>query len=169
MLQLHCTQRVREQFGIRADRLAESKTSNAALGNWYVNLVTIDRRKSLIFMSERTSLSFLLFGVKKKSGVVLADLFVNGLVQLLQLEGFTGPGIHRAVGAGGQLEYSKTKNRKALVNLNDLQQLYTLAILDEGGFSHCNLWEIMRRMNRMPQKNIGWAFSIELARDAIAA
>lgn len=99
----------------------------------------------------------------------MAEVFVNGLVQLLQLEDFTGPEIHRAVGAGGQLEYSKTKNRKALGNLNDLQQLHTLAILDEGGFSRCNLWEIIRRMNRMPQKNIGWAFSIALARDVIAA
>jgi hypothetical protein len=42
-----------------------------------------------------------LFGVKKKSGVVLAELFVNGLVQLLELEDFT-PAIHRAIGAGGQ-------------------------------------------------------------------
>ena len=168
MLQLHCTYKVREQFGIHADRLAESNTSNAALGNWYVNLLTIDRRKTLIFMSERTLLSFLLFGVKKKSGGVLAELFVSGLVQLLELEDFTGPEIHRAIGAGGQLQYSKTRNRKALGNLNDLQQLYTLAILEEGGFSHCNLWEIMRRMNRMPQRNIGWVYSIELARDAIA-
>jgi len=168
MLQLHCTQKVREQFGIRADRLAESKTSNAALGNWYVNLLTIDRRKTLIFMSERTLLSFLLFGVKKRSGVVLAELFVNGLVQLLELEDFTDPAIHRAIGAGGQLQYSKAGNRKALGNLNDLQQLYTLAILEEGGFSHCNLLEIIRRMNRMPQRNIGWAYSIELTRDAIA-
>ena len=169
MLELHCTRKVREQFGIHADPFEESETFNSALGNWYVNLVTIDRRKTLIFMSERTLLSFVLFGIKKNSGHVLAELFVNGLVQLLELEDFTAPESYRAIGAGGELQYSKATNRKALGNLNDLQQLYTLAILEEGGFSHCNLWEIMRRMNRMPQKNIGWAYSIDLARDAIAA
>jgi len=169
MLQLHCTQKVCKQFGIHADPPAEPKTSTAALGNWYVNLVTIDRRKSLIFMSERTLLSFLLFGVKKNSRVVLAELFVHGLVQLLEMEDFTGPQILRAIGAGDELRYSKTRNRKALGNLNDLQQLYTLAILDQGGFAHCNLWEIIRGMNRMPQRNIGWAYSIQLTRDAIAA
>ena len=169
MLQLHCTRKVREQFGIPAGRLEQSKTSDAALGNWCVNLVTIDRRKTLIFMSERTLLSFVLFGVKKSTRAALAELFVNGVVQLLELEGFTAAEIYRAIGVGGELQYSKATNRKALGNLNDLQQLYTLSILEEGGISHCNLWEIMRRMNRMPQRNIGWAFSIELARDAIAA
>jgi hypothetical protein len=168
MLQLHCTQKVRKQFGIDVDS-HDSKPSNAALGNWYVNLGTIDRRKTLIFMSERTLLSFLLFGVKKQTQVSLADLFVRGLAQLLELEEFTEPQIHRAMGVGGHLQYSKTGNRKALGNLNDLQQLYTITILNEGGFSHCDLWAIIRKMNRMPQRNIGWAYSIELARDAIAA
>jgi hypothetical protein len=107
-----------------------------------------------------------LFGVKKSSSAALAEIFVNGVVQLLESEGLTAPEIYRAL--GGELQYSKTTNRKALGNLNDLQQLYTLAILDEGGFSHCNLWTIMSRMNRMSQRNIGSAFSIELARDAIA-
>jgi hypothetical protein len=169
MLQLHCTQKVREQFGIRPDSLAAPAVSDAALGNWYANLVTIDRRKTLILMSERTYLSFLLFGVRKQAKGRLAELFVAGLVQLLEIEGFTEPQIHRAVGTGGLLEYSKTNNRKALGNLNDLQQLYKEHILCNGSVADCNLWEIIRKTNRMPQRNLGWAFSIDMAREAVGA
>jgi hypothetical protein len=169
VLQLRCTQKVRDQFGIQAKSLASPKESDAALGNWYVNLVTISRRKTLIFMSERTLLSFLLFGVRKKSKVNLAELFVRGLVQLLEMEGFTESQIHKAIGTGGELQYSKATNRKALGNLNDLQQLYDLQVFNQGGLANCNLWEIMREMNRMPQRNIGWSYSIELVRKVVAA
>lgn len=167
MLQLCCTKNVIKQFGIPPESLAVASPTDAALGNWYVNLVTIERRKTLICMSERTLLSFLLFGIKKSSKHSLAELFIAGLVQLLEMEGFTEAQIHRAVGAAGVLEYCATSNRTVLGNLNDLQQRYRESILYNGGFSGCNLWELMRRMNRMPQRNIGWAYSIDCAREAV--
>ena len=168
MVQLGCTTKVLEQFRLRKDFLSEPRRGDAVLGNWYVGLVTIERRKTLIFMNERTLLSFLLFGVKKSNAQALGDLFIAGLTQLLQLEGFSQPGIAQALGGCELVELSRTMNRKALGNLNNLARLYRWHILSEGGFKHCDLWQIISGLNRMPQRNIGWGYSIDLAKDLVA-
>jgi hypothetical protein len=165
MLQLRCTKKVLDQFGISPKSLVEPEASDAPLGNWCVNMVTIERRKTLIFMSERTLLSFLIFGVRKGNSTDLGELFVRGLFQLLELEGFAEAQIEGALGKDRLLTLSKSHNRKALGNLNDLQQKYQHHVAYDGGFQHCDLWQIISSTNRMPQKNLGWKYSIEVARE----
>ena len=45
MLQLRCTRKVLDQFRIPEESLWEPEDGDATLGNWYLNLATIDRRK----------------------------------------------------------------------------------------------------------------------------
>ena len=149
--------------------MAEPQSADAALGNWYVNLVKIDRRNSLIFMSERTLMSFLVFGVRKSNSTQLAEIFFRGVVQLLELEGFTETEIETALGSDWTLTVARTDNRKALGNLNDLARIYEHKVWYEHGFKHCDLWKITSSTNRMPQKNIGWGYSIDLARELVQA
>ena len=167
MLQLRCTKKVLDHFRISDPALAEPQSTDAALGNWYVNLVKIDRRNTLIFMSERTLLSFVLFGVRKSNSTKLAEIFIHGAMQLLQLEGFTESEIASALGGDGILTVTKTDNRKALGNLNDLMRIYEHSVWYEHGFKHCDLWGIISSTNRMPQKNIGGGYSIDLARELV--
>ena len=167
MLQLRCTKKVLEQFGIGVESLNEPASGNATLGNWYVNLVTIDRRKSLIFMSERSLLSFLLFGVRKDNAKNLAELFVNGYVQLLELEDFSETQIEHALHGCELITVAKTADRKAMGNMNDLMRIYDQKIYYDGGLKNCDMWSIISSTNRMPQRNIGWDFSIDKARELI--
>ena len=168
MLQLRCTRKVLDQFKIQTDTLFEPEPTDAALGNWYVNLATIERRKTLIFMSERTLLSFLVFGIRNDNAKNLEALFVHGLVQLLEFEGFTGEQVSSALGSDGVVVLTKTDNRKALGSMNDLVQVYEQKIWYEHGFKYCDLWKTISSTNRMPQKNLGWGFSIDLARELVS-
>ena len=168
MLQLRCTKKVLDQFELRPENLDEARPTEAALGNWYVNLTTIQRRKTLIFMSERTLLSFLIFGIRKNSSQDIGELFARGLVQLLELEGFDDNQIASALGRDGLITVTKTNNRSTLGNLNDLIAIYDHCIWYDGGFKHCNLWDIISKTNRMPQRNIGWGYSIDIARELVA-
>ena len=169
MLQLRCTKKVLDQFAVPKDALHEPIPTDAKLGNWYVNLVTIERRKTLIFMSERTLLSFLLFGVKKKNSKYLGELFTRGLVQLLEMESFSEQQIQSVLGAKGEVSLTKTDNRIALGNMNDLMRIYEHKIWYEHGFKHCDIWQIIQSTNRMPQRNIGWGYSIDVARELLAS
>ena len=89
MFQLRCTGKVIKELGLKPNQLSEVKKPNSILGNWYVNLTTIDRRKTLIFVSERTLLSFMIFGVKKSNVGKIHTTFINGISQLLSIEGFS--------------------------------------------------------------------------------
>ena len=169
MLQLRCTKKVLDQFAVTKDALHEPTPTDATLGNWYVNLVTIERRKTLIFMSERTLLSFLLFGIKKKNSKNLGELFTRGLVQLLEMESFSEQQIQSVLGAKGEVSLTKTDSRIALGNMNDLMRIYEHKIWHEHGFKHCNIWQIIQSTNRMPQRNIGWNYSIDVARELVAS
>jgi len=118
-------------------------------------------------MSERTFLSFLLFGVRKDNSNSIPQVFANGLSQLLEIEGFSDDQIEKVFSEYQQCELTKTNNRSALGNLRDLMLNYEHAIMYEGGLKHCNLGEIIHGMNRMPQSNLDWKFSINVARDLI--
>src|SRR3989344_5431797 len=154
MLQLRCTQKVLREFGLKPDDVSTTRDPDSPLGNWYVNLFMVDRRKTFLFMNERTFLSFIIFGIKKSN------------VQKMP-EGFDVAEIDRVFGGYEAIEFTKTDSRRMLGNMNDLTSLYQHFILSDGGFNYCNLNEIISKINRTPQRNLGWSLSIEVVRDLL--
>lgn len=159
MLQLRCTQKVQKALGLKLSDLSPVRAPNSLLGNWYVNLFSVDRRKTFIFMNEKTLLSFIIFGVRKNNIKNLPESFIGGLEQALTMEGLNISQINRVFADYKEIEFTKTDSRSVLGNLNDLVWLYKNYILDEGGYKYCNLGEIIRKLNNMPQRNIGWSKS----------
>ena len=51
MLQLKCTQKVLKELGIKPS-VAQAREPDTRLGHWYVNLFTVDRRKTFLFMND---------------------------------------------------------------------------------------------------------------------
>ncbi len=167
MLQLRCTGKVQKELGLKPNELSEIKEPDSTLGNWYVNISTIDRRKTFLFVNERTLLSFILYGVKKSNISHIHETFVKALNQLLLMEGIDYPVLDKINNEYNHLEYTKTNSRSVLGNMNDLMYFYKHFIYSAGGLKHCNLDDIIQRINRTPQKNIGWGYSIDLAKDLL--
>ena len=67
MFQLRCTGKVIKTLGLKPQDLFDAKMSDSLLGDWYVNEFFLDRRKTFIFMSEKTLLSFIIYGIKKSN------------------------------------------------------------------------------------------------------
>jgi hypothetical protein len=109
-----------------------------------------------------------IFGIKKSNVQEMPNVFVRGLVQLLVLEGFKSAEIERALADYETFEIGRTDSRRLLGNMNDLMDLYRHHILWEGGFKSCDLDGIFGRINRTPQRNLGWAFSIDVTRELLA-
>ena len=164
MLQLRCTAKVINELGLRSGKLAMPAQGESILGNWYLNLFTVDRRKTFIFVNERTLLSFIVFGVKKSNVDKTPVIFLNGLDHLLVLEGIEPGEISRVFRGYESLEFTKTNSRKVLGNMNDLVDMYRYHILYEGGFRSADIGSIIMRVNRTPQRNLGWSSSIEMVR-----
>jgi len=167
MLQFRCTAKAQKMLGIKSKDLSEIKTSRSMLGNWYVNISTIDRRKTFLFVNERTLLSFILYGVKKSNIANMHEMFLAALNQLLLLEGVDDHVINKLNKEYLHFEYTKTNNKRVLGNMNDLMSLYKHFIYSEDGLKYCDLTNIIHRINNTPQKNIGWAYSIELTKELL--
>lgn len=167
MLQFRCTAKVQKELGLKPKDLDAVQDPDTMLGNWYVNISTIDRRKTFLFVNERTLLSFILYGIKKSNIVNMHEGFLKALNQLLLMEGVDYPVIDKLNNEYLQLEYTKTNSKQILGNMNDLMYLYKELIYTAGGLQHCDLSDIIHQLNTMPQKNIGWGYSIDLAKELL--
>lgn len=61
MTLLHCTQKLLKELG--TPPLVDTPAVTEGLGNWYANLIRIDRKKCILFTNEKTLLSFLIQNV----------------------------------------------------------------------------------------------------------
>lgn len=169
MLQLRCTAKVQKALGIKPGDLAEPTKGDSLLGNWYINLFTVDRRKTLIFVNEKTLLSFIIFGIKKSNIKNTPETFLRGLDQLLTIEGFTPRDIDKVFRDYEAYQFTKTVSRSVLGNMNDLVDLYKHYILYDGGFKHVDVGKVILQINRTPQRNLGWSNSIEMIRELLTS
>ena len=167
MLQFRCTAKVQKELGLKTKDLDDIQDSGTMLGNWYVNVSTIDRRKTFLFVNERTLLSFILYGIKKSNITNFHERFLKALNQLLLMEGVDYPVINKLNNEYLHLKYTKTGSKQVLGNMNDLMCLYKELIHTEGGLQYCDLTGIIHQLNTMPQKNIGWGYSIDLAKELL--
>jgi hypothetical protein len=149
MQYLKCTQLVRDFLNIKAVIPLFEPTLPKIFGCWYVNVFTVDRKKTLIFMNEQTLLSFVVFGVKKSNCSDLGLVFRRGLEQLLCMENLPAYKIKKILQEYAVLQYSKTDSRSALGNLNDLIFHYKYIVLDHGGFDYCDVGNTIHNINRM--------------------
>ena len=141
MLQLRCTSKVLKLLDLGPKDLAEMRAPDSLFGNWYVNLFVVDRRKTLLFMNERTLLSFVIYGVRRDNVKNIQHVLLRGIDQLLTLEGFNISEINKVFSGYDSAEFTKTGSRRLLGNMNDLMDGYKHSILYEGGLKCCDLAE----------------------------
>ena len=164
MLQLRITGKLQKEIGIKPEFFSDVAEHDTVLGNWYLNIFTLDRRKAIIFLNERTLYSFILYGVKKLSVEKIGESFIAGLEQALEFEGIPSNIIKRIKLEYGMFEFTKTDSKKVLGNMNDLVSLYSHFVYYDGGLKNCDMTEVIMRINRTPQRNIGWDYSINTLR-----
>ena len=165
MIQLRLTQKVQKAAGINSKQLVEVSEAKTGLGSWTVNLFNQNRRKVLIFVNDTTLYSFVLTGIRKEHYGKLSECFGLGLLQLLEVDGFTEKEIAFLIAGVGQISYTKTNSRKVLGTVNDLVWHYQHSITLGGGLGQADIGGIIHRVNRMPQKNLEWSYAIDAVRE----
>jgi hypothetical protein len=158
------TGKLQKEIGIKTASLTEVSDHDTLLGNWCVNIFTLDRRKTTIFVNERTHYSFIIYGIKKSNVGKLSEIFVAGLEQSLTFEGLPSSIIKRISLEYGMCQFTKTDSKKVLGNMNDLVGMYSHSVYYNGDLKNCDLSDITLRINRTPQRNIKWEYSINVLR-----
>ena len=168
-MQIRCTQKLLKELGVKNRDLSAIEESDSVLGNWYANIFTLDRRKTIIFVNEITLLSFIMYGIRKDNIKKFPDIFINGVEQVLAMTGVRENIIKNVVSEYSSIILTKTDSKKVLGNMNDLIWMYTNHVQSDGGFKHVDLFEVIARINRTPQRNIGWNYSDEITKELLSA
>ncbi len=145
---LHCTQKLLKELG--SPHLQNPGESITGLGNWYANLLAIDRRKCILFTNEKTLYSFLILKVKKENLKNIVDDFLFNLNLNLQAEGFPIEVIGRVMQEYTDIGFAKTASRQILDSMNELTFQYKYLIINRyGGIENIRILRVNKEINRV--------------------
>ena len=157
-----CTQKLAKELGIKPSSPQSEKNG---LGNWFANLLSIDRRKCALFTHEQTLYSLLVPNLKKPEFQHLDDIFVQALFKQLRVEMFTQGQIENILEEyDGKIKYAKTENRSLLGSMNDLAFHIKTEVQFQGGLGNADMILLARKLNHIPFKAIGFEYPETLFR-----
>ena len=160
---IRCTRKLLTEMEARVASAAEPAQA-ARLGDWYAHLLRIDRKKCVIFTSERTLLTFLAVGLDRDAIRDYAALFQDGLRRLLESEGFAPGDVDRVLDEYQELALAPTTDRSVLGSLNDLARMAAAHIERDGGLRGCDLGAINHQLNRTPMGRLQMASPLATTR-----
>ncbi|MEK6583118.1 MAG: hypothetical protein AABY50_02160 [Nitrospirota bacterium] len=161
---IHCTKKLQKEMGLSSSGLTNEEPENSFLGSWHANLISIDRRKCVLFANDKTLFNFLIPDVTRAQLREMDKLFLLFLSCVLSDEGFEQKVKDKILEEYREIGYANTNNRNVLGSMNDLAYHYKYHILDEGGLYSAAVPDIIRRLNRMPMSAIGYKYSIDAIR-----
>ena len=138
------------------------------LGCWHANLLSLDRRKCVLFTNDKTRYSFLVPGLKKPDFKMLDEVFRQNLFRNLMRDGFAQEAIEKVLDEVREIAFTKTSSRSVLGTMNDMTSIIKWNVHDEGGLLNVDVVEMNSKLNRMPLGPLGYKFAIEKVRDALA-
>ncbi len=148
MLQFRLSEKVRKLFNFEDEHFSKPVNGDAFLGNWYLDVVELSGRASLLFMAEKTALSFVLLDVRSDHADTMANGFINGLDHLLREEQFAERSIRRIFKGIDIMEISIPTNEDTLARLRHRAGMYQQRVDAANGLDNCNILDVMKAINR---------------------
>lgn len=169
MFSIKLTASLQRTIGLRGEMLLDPFPSEEPLGNWLAKDFPLGHRTAYVFMSEPTLLSFILFqGETRLTVESFPQLLVGGLEQLLVMHGIPRNVIKGVIARYGVCAYAKPDSRSDVASLNSTAGRYQWLVDSNGGLGICDLNAIIKKMNNMPQKRLGWRSSWEVSQARLA-
>ncbi len=163
---IHCTQKLLKEMG-NPSLVATNPETPEGLGNWYANLIRIDRRKCILFTNEKTLYSFLIPRVLKQNLKNFEDEFLINLNLNLQSEGFSLKIINKVMQEYSEIGFARASNRRVLGSMNEFAFEYLVLIQDKEGLENVKILEMNRMINRTIIKGIKFLHPIEALKNLL--
>lgn len=159
---IHCTRKLLKELNVPLVEPDMISFHAEGIGNWYANLIRIDRRKCVICTNEKTLYTFLIPKVLKGNLKNIEDEFIIHLSYNLQNEGFSLEVINRAMQEYMEIGFAKTVSKSVLGSMNNLAYEYEAHIIENGGFDNIRMLQVNQRINRTPMSALKYKYPIEV-------
>lgn len=164
---IHCTKKLLQELDVNVLKPDNFPSNPEGLGNWYANLIRIDRRKCILFTNEKTLYSFLIPKVLKSNLKNIEEEFLINLSYNLQNEGFNLEVVSRVLQEYREIGFAKTANKSVLGSMNELAYMYAVHIIEDGGFDNIKMLQLNQRINRTPMGALKYQFPIEALKNLL--
>ena len=161
MTLIHCTRKLLKELDVPLVESDKIIQPTEGLGNWYCNIIRIDKKKCLLFTNEKTLYTFLIPKVKKENLKNIEDEFTIYLNYNLQCEGFGIEVISRVMLEYQEIGFAKTSNRQVLGSMNEFAFEYDYFIRRAGGLERAMIFEINKKINRTIMGALKYKYPIE--------
>ena len=168
MTLIHCTQKLLKELGNPPLQSPADKPNKKGLGNWYANLLRIDRKKCILFTNEKTLYSFLIPKVNKEKLKNIIDEFLFNLNMNLQAEGFPLEVITKVMQEYTDIGFAKTASRHVLGSMNELNFHYEYLIIQRyEGIENIRILGVNKEVNRSLMRGSRHLHPIEMLQELL--
>ncbi|WP_336883166.1 plasmid pRiA4b ORF-3 family protein [Priestia koreensis] len=112
---IQCTKKLLDELMIKS---VKNEGEVNELFAWHANILTINRRKTVVFMNDLTRYCIVLYGVKKRDFQNLHTLLLEGIKKVFQSEFIADEVIQHLLQHTSEPVYAKTKDRTMVARLN---------------------------------------------------
>jgi hypothetical protein len=166
---LKCTRAVISRARIKKDNLAPGTATDAVLGNWYVSMSKFMGRNVLVYMSEKSLLSFMMLEGERITPEKLSVSLIRGMILVVQMSGLNSDATERILADYSLGAFSLTDNPSLQGSLTAIMQDYLYLIDEAGGLSLCDISAITHSINHKPNKRLNWNTPFEVTQSLFKA
>jgi hypothetical protein len=164
---IHCTRKLIKELDVPLVEPDKIPLHTEGIGNWYANLLRIDRRKCLLFTNEKSLFTFLIPKALKANLKNIEDEFLIHLNYNLQNEGFGLDVINKIMQEYQEIGFAKTMSKSVLGSMNDLTYHYEFQIMREGGIVNIRILHLNKEINRTPMGTLKYKYPIEALKNLL--
>lgn len=112
---IQCTKKLLEELKLPA---AASEVEYDPLTSWHANIITVNRRKTVVAINDSCNYGVVLYGLKAKDFQNLGNIIINAVRENLLSECIKPDVIDKFIPILSKVSYSKTKNASMVSRIN---------------------------------------------------
>ena len=155
---LKCTKKLLGELKVKPDDI---EAQSQGISNWHANLISVDRRKCILFTHDTTLFSIFSPGLKKPDFQRIKDIFGQALFKSLVNESFPQAHIELFLDDIRNIQFAKTNNRSVLGSMTDLSFQIKYTVAGSGGLADTDIVKLNYDLNRVPMGSIKEIHSIK--------
>ncbi|TGA98318.1 plasmid pRiA4b ORF-3 family protein [Sporolactobacillus shoreae] len=111
---IQCTKKLLDQLKIKPEPVG----TESSLFSWHANLITINRRKTIVLMNDSSRYTVVLHGLRANDFKHLNEHIINAIRRTLLDEWIKPELVERFLSGSPEIVYTKTKDRKLVARMN---------------------------------------------------
>lgn len=150
-----CTKKVRDK--LKKYQVVEAEKVETGFYNWYVDLITLERKNYFLFTNSQTLFTFFFYAGTRKELQNIDTLFEEQLkAHIVRAYGPNLSFIHKALAGAGPDRFIHTNSRSVLGSMNDLKYQIEVQVWHKGPLSFT--YELVHELiNMTPMSALGYA------------